>query len=67
MQKKIFLFIGVAIAALSIAVSVGLTMNVSTEKFNTLSLPELEFTYDESNLTLKQDLGGPRNFNVFPN
>lgn len=57
MQKKIFLFIGVTIAALSIAVSVGLTMNVSTEKFNTLSLPELEFTYDESNLTLKQDLG----------
>jgi hypothetical protein len=56
MQKKIFLFIGVAIVAILIAVSVDLTLNDSGEKFNTLSLPELEFTYDESNLTLKQNL-----------
>lgn len=56
MQKKIFVYIGVAIVAISIAVSVGLTFNGTDEKFNTLSLPELEFTYDESNSKLKQNL-----------
>ena len=56
MQKKIFLFIGVAIVAISIAAGVGFTLNDGGENLNTLSLPELEFTYNESNSKLKQNL-----------
>jgi len=55
-KKKIFLYIGIAIVAISIVVSVSLISNDGDEKFNTLSLPELEFTYDESNSKLKQKL-----------
>lgn len=56
MQKKIFLIIGVSITAILIATGIGLTLNNSGEKFNTLSLQELEFTYNESNAKLKQHL-----------
>jgi len=55
-KKKIFLYIGIAIVAISIMASVSLISNDDDEKFNTLSLPELEFTYDESNSILKQNL-----------
>lgn len=56
MRKNNLLIIGVAIAAILIASGVGLTLNDSGEKINTLSLPELEFTYNESNAKLKQNL-----------
>ncbi len=36
--------------------SVSLISNYGDEKFNTLTLPELEFTYDDSNSKLKQKL-----------
>lgn len=56
MQKKIFLYIGIPIVAIFIVASVSLISNDGDEKFNTLSLPELEFTYDDSNSKLKQNL-----------
>ena len=56
MKKKIFLYIGIAIVAISIVASVSLISNDGDEKFNTLSLPELEFTYDDSNSKLKEKL-----------
>jgi len=56
-KKKIFLYIGIAIVAISIVASVSLISNYGDEKLNTLSLPELEFTYDDSNSKLKQKLG----------
>ena len=56
MKKKIFLYIGIAIVAISVVASVSLISNDDNEKFNTLSLPELEFTYDDSNSKLKQKL-----------
>jgi len=55
-KKKIFLYIGIAIVAISVVTSVSLFLNDSDEKFNTLSLPELEFTYDDSNSKLKEKL-----------
>jgi len=55
-KKKIFLYIGITIVAISIVASVSLISNDGDEKFNTLSLPELEFTYDDSNSKLKQKL-----------
>ncbi len=57
MKKKIFLYIGIGIVAISVVASVSLISNDGNEKFNTLSLPELEFTYDESNSKLQQKLG----------
>ncbi len=56
MKKKIFLYIGIAIVAISVVASVSLISNYGDEKFNTLSLPELEFTYDDSNSKLKEKL-----------
>ena len=56
MKKKIFLYIGITIVAISIVASVSLISNDGDEKFNTLPLPELEFTYDESNSKLQQKL-----------
>ncbi len=56
MKKKIFLYIGISIVSISIVVSVSLILNDSDKKFNALSLPELEFTYDASNLKLKEKL-----------
>ena len=56
MKKKIFLYIGISIVSISIVVSVSLISNDGDEKFNTLSLPELEFTYDDSNSKLKEKL-----------
>jgi hypothetical protein len=56
MQKKIFVYIGIAIIAVSIVTGVGLTLNDDEKQQDTFSLPELEFTYDESNLKLKQNL-----------
>jgi len=55
-KKKIFLYIGIAIVAISVVASVSLISNDGNEKFNTLSLPELEFTYDDSNSKLKEKL-----------
>jgi len=55
-KKKIFLYIGIAIVAISVVAGVSLISNDSEKKFNTLSLPELEFTYDDSNLKLKEKL-----------
>ncbi len=56
MKKKIFLYIGIAIVAISVVASVSLISNDGNEKFNTLSLPELDFTYDDSNSKLKEKL-----------
>ena len=56
MKKKIFLYIGIAIVAISVVASVSLISNYDDEKFNTFSLPELEFTYDDSNSKLKEKL-----------
>ncbi|MCH8995862.1 MAG: hypothetical protein QQN54_05160 [Nitrosopumilus sp.] len=56
MKKKIFLYIGISIVSISIVVSVSLILNDEDKKFNTLSLPELEFTYDDSNSKLKEKL-----------
>lgn len=56
MQKKIFLYIGFAIVVISVVASASLISNDGDEKFNSLSLPELEFTYDDSNSKLKQKL-----------
>ncbi len=56
MKKKIFLYIGIAIVAISVVASVNLISNYGDEKLNTLSLPELEFTYDDSNSKLKEKL-----------
>jgi len=55
-KKKIFLYIGFSIVSISIVVSVSLILNDEDKKFNTLSLPELEFTYDDSNSKLKEKL-----------
>jgi len=55
-KKKIFLYIGIGIVAISVVASVSLISNDGNEKFNTLSLPELEFTYDDSNSKLKEKL-----------
>ncbi len=56
MKKKIFLYIGFAIVVISVVASASLISNDGDEKFNSLSLPELEFTYDDSNSKLKQKL-----------
>ncbi len=56
MKKKIFLYIGIAVVAISVVAGVSLISNDGDKKFNTLSLPELEFTYDASNLKLKEKL-----------
>ena len=56
MKKKIFLYIGISIVSISIVASVSLILNDEDKKFNTLSLPELEFTYDDSNSKLKEKL-----------
>lgn len=56
MKKNIIILIGGVIVAITVASSIGLTFNNGGEKLNTLFLPELEFTYDDSNLKLKQNL-----------
>lgn len=56
MKKITILFIGIAIVAIAIISSVELTLNKSTNDFNTLYFPELKFTYDELNSKLKQNL-----------
>lgn len=56
MQKKILIPIGIAMAIISITITIGLILNQEDNQFNTFSLPELEFTYDESNSKLKQNL-----------
>jgi len=55
-KKKIFLYIGIAVVAISVVAGVSLISNDGDKKFNVLSLPELEFTYDASNLKLKEKL-----------
>jgi hypothetical protein len=55
-KKKIFLYIGIAVVAISVVAGVSLISNDGDKKFNTLSLPELEFTYGASNLKLKEKL-----------
>lgn len=56
MQKKIFLFIGIAIVAIAITSGVGFTLSDSNEKLKASSLPALDFTYTDSNISLKQNL-----------
>ena len=56
MEKKIFIYIGIAIITVSIVAGVGFTLNSDDKNQEIVSLPELEFTYDESNLQLKQNL-----------
>lgn len=56
MKKKILIYIGIAIVAVSVMASVSLIINNDDKQPDVISLPELEFTYDESNLKLKQNL-----------
>lgn len=56
MQKKIQISIVIAITIISVTITIGLTLNQEGDQFNTFSLPELEFTYTESNSKLKQNL-----------
>ena len=56
MHKKKFLYIGVSVAVLALAVSFSFSLfNNNTELIPT-SLPELKFTYMESNAKLKESL-----------
>ena len=56
MQKKILIYIGIAIGVVSIVASVGLTLTDNDKGLTVASFPELTFTYDESNSKLKQNL-----------
>lgn len=53
MQKKFFLYVGISITAV-VFLSLFLTNN--TEQITAQTFPELEFTYSEANLKLKQSL-----------
>ena len=55
MQKKIFLYIGVSIIV-GIITSLSFLLSDNNENLNSQSLSELEFTYDEANSKLKQNL-----------
>ena len=56
MKKKNFIYIGIAVGVISIIVGVGFSLNNDVEKFGIEPLPELEFTYNDSNSKLKQHL-----------
>ena len=56
MKKKNFVYVGIVITAISIIVGLGFSLNTNNEKFYVNLLPELEFTYNDSNSKLKQHL-----------
>lgn len=56
MRRKGFLLIGISVTVIVIISGVSFSLFNNNEKLNTESLPELEFSYDDSNLKLKQNL-----------
>ncbi len=56
MKKNIFIYVGVALVVVAIIAGIGFTLSEEKTEPFTLSLADLEFTYTESNLQLKQDL-----------
>ena len=54
MQKKNFIYIGIGLAIIAIVIPLGLLSEYTESSPETFS--ELEFTYDEANLQLKNDL-----------
>lgn len=56
MKKNIFIYIGAAIAAVAILATIVFTLT-EDNAIESMSLPELDFTYTDSNLKLKQNLG----------
>ena len=56
MHKKKFLYIGISVAVLAIAVSFSFNLFNNDVELITESLPELKFTYIESNAKLKESL-----------
>lgn len=56
MHKKKFLYIGISVAALALAVSIGFSLFNNDVKLIPESFPELKFTYIESNAKLKESL-----------
>ena len=56
MKKKIPIYIGASIAAVAVLATVGFTFTEEENIIEPLSLPELDFTYNDSNLILKQKL-----------
>jgi len=55
-HKKKFLYIGISVAVLAIAVSLSFSLFNNDAELITESLPELKFTYIESNAKLKESL-----------
>ena len=56
MHKKKFLYIGISVAVLALAVSLSFSLFNNDAELITESLPELKFTYIESNAKLKESL-----------
>ena len=56
MHKKKFLYIGISVAVLAIAVSLSFSLFNNDSELIPESLPELKFTYLESNAKLKESL-----------
>ena len=56
MHKKKFLYIGIPVAVLAMAVSIGFSLFNNDAKLMPESLSELKFTYVESNAKLKESL-----------
>lgn len=56
MHKKKFLYIGISVAVLAIAVSLSFSLFNNDSELIPESLPELKFTYIESNAKLKESL-----------
>ena len=56
MHKKKFLYIGISVAVLALAVSLSFSLFNNDAELITESLPELKFTYLESNAKLKESL-----------
>jgi len=55
-HKKKFLYIGISVAVLALAVSLSFSLFNNDAELITESLPELKFTYIESNAKLKESL-----------
>lgn len=56
MRRKSFLLIGISMTIIGIISGVGFSISNNDEKFDSAPLRELEFSYNDSNLKLKQDL-----------
>ena len=56
MHKKKFLYVGISVAVLALAVSLSFSLFNNDAELITESLPELKFTYIESNAKLKESL-----------